>query len=64
MDRNLLTNSDLSAGNNLDEANDDDDEFWVDDDDDEDDESHPLNVCQACGAATRHAPQKFNFGRN
>ena len=42
MDRNLLTNSDLSAGNNLDEefvTNDDDDDFWTDDDDDEDDES-------------------------
>ena len=42
MDRNLLTISDLSAGNNLDEefvTNDDDDEFWADDDDDEDDES-------------------------
>ena len=33
MDRNLLTNSDLSAGNNLDEANDDDDESCDDDDD-------------------------------
>ena len=42
MDRNLLTISDLSAGNNLDEefvTNDDDDDFWTDDDDDEDDES-------------------------
>ena len=41
MDQNLLTISDLSAGNNLDKfvTNDDDDEFWADDDDDEDDES-------------------------
>ena len=41
MDRNLLTNSDLSAGNNLDEefvTNDDDDDFWTDDDDDDDNE--------------------------
>ncbi|CAG8453130.1 13332_t:CDS:2 [Funneliformis caledonium] len=42
MDRNLLSNSDLSADNNLDEefvTNDDDDEFWADGDDDENDKS-------------------------
>lgn len=39
MNQNLLTNSDPSAGNNLDEEFVTNDKFWADDKDDENDKS-------------------------